>query len=103
MRRPGVRIPSRPPFLIPTSAAGPLKDANAVNRDLSYLLATGGFSFAGGKNNIETVVSTSTATPFTNVGLYCHCSTALTAESRRYGGPDTGRALLTEPFLPMIT
>jgi hypothetical protein len=59
--------------------------------------------FPGGGNTTETVVSTSTGTPFINVGSYRHCSTALTAYNPQVSGPETYLALLTAPSLPMST
>jgi hypothetical protein len=69
-----------------------------VHQDLSYLFEASGLCFTGGGNTTETVVSTSTGAPLTNVGLYRHCNTALTAESLRLVGPETYRALFTAPF-----
>src|SRR5271169_2074112 len=59
--------------------------------------------FPRGGNTTETVVSTSTGTPFINVGSYRHCSTALTAYHPQVSGPETYLALLTAPSLPMST
>lgn len=71
--------------------------------DRGYLFAKGGPSFSGGGNTKVTVVSTSTDMSFINVGLYRHCSTALTAEFTSLVGPETYWALLTSPLLPTTT
>src|ERR1700691_1015283 len=77
--------------------------AGSVYQGLGSLFVAGGSCWDSGGSTTETVVSASTATPFTNVGLYRHCSTPLTAEFMRLVGPETYRALMTAPLLPMTT